>query len=270
MNNPGLGSKTTGRAVIIMIFCLFLLSIQYSIKAAAFSHTSQQNPLHITFLNGACHISGPIVFDSTDGPWYPGYSQSKSFYIKNESRLDCNLGSIKFEMESLNKLNDGSSVDPYTLDRFKEHMGVKLQMEGNSIFDDNLEVLENTGELLRKKTKIAYGQDKEFDLTIYMDVEADNSLQNLISEFNIIIECSASDDSPIKPPIYTPPPAPTPTPTPTPVPPEPTPAPTPMPDVLPIESILPSTGSFVDMNMLIVTGLLLSGIGSILLIKRKK
>lgn len=255
------------RATTLIIIFIILFGKTYIAKAECLSNKALEEPKYITFLTGAGVVSDHVLFDTSDGLWFPGCKRSKTFFVKNQSYSSCSLDSIKFDNLFLKKVKDLSDVSSDVYDDFMHAMNAELSMDDVVIFSGEFLDIENSKNILKAKGTIPSGKSKEFKFTVWMDEDAGENLQDLICKFDFIVQCSAYDKGPhnkrkIKHTVEK-----------ISVPPEPideVPEPEPEPEVLAEEDVndeepnvapLPKTGSSIDMGILLASGFFMIGLG---------
>ncbi len=276
-------------AWLFMIMCIMVVTYIDSKPALASEFLTESEGKQVYFLNEDSVASGPIFLEGDcPGGWTPGCSIKKAFYINNPTDEEFYIKEIKLDLslmdiEGKQAYKNGDDV----YEDFVRYVGARIEnTPAGDLYSDNLKLLSD-GITVDKIYIIDPGESRKFYFTMWMDEDAENSIQGLKCDFDIKFLCSSAEESEkynrhkkkhetgeraaklvsIKPPEK------------------------PSEDFTPdlsgdyispqtgapvpdgksgMAGLLPETGSIADMDSVVAAGVLIAGIGSILVFKKHK
>ena len=163
-----------------IIMVVFLLNT-FNVNAAVLDGSN--------FLLGDKKVHTLINLD--EKPIAPGMNIIKNFKIKNDTKYLYTIEAIKINNIKIEINNGLYNVDEIK-ESFKKALKFKLMSGSKTYFNETMKALENQ-RIFSEYVTLAKNEEQDFKLEVYFDESADNSLQNILCNFDIVLVCSYND-----------------------------------------------------------------------------
>jgi LPXTG-motif cell wall-anchored protein len=183
-------------AWLFTITCIMLVTCINSKSALASVFLTESKNEQVYFLNEAGITSGPIFLEGDcPGGWAPGRSVRKIFYINNPTDEEFYIKKIKVDLglKDIGGQAYKDSDDAYK--DFVRYIGARIEnADGGDLYSGNLKLLSD-GIAVDKIYAIDPKESRKFYFTMWMDENAENSIQGLKCDFDIRFLCNSVNNS---------------------------------------------------------------------------
>lgn len=175
--------------------------------------------------------SASEIFNKSDGLWYPGRLSYKSLYIKNSSEMISTVTGVEVK-EAIKDINGREILnDSLEYKNFNKFMQCRIDYGRKTVYQGSFSKLIEEGIKPDNKLKMDPNSEEKLDITVWMEKDSDNTIQGVEAIIDAVIRCNSED-------------------------------------VKAASSIIPKTGAFLDITMLVAIGLILMILGTMFVLKK--
>ncbi|ERI92105.1 hypothetical protein HMPREF1982_02645 [Clostridiales bacterium oral taxon 876 str. F0540] len=226
--------------LLMLLLIVLGISSMFNLKVYAEENNKTQS---IYYLNSNGIVNGTL-FSNEDVLW-PGRKISKEFYIANDNNFNCIIKNIVIDGELRNKNSVILNVEDIQYKEFMKNTFIKMYCDDKEIFSGNADSLIWIN--MPDETTINSYKKKKFVMEFYFDEAANKSAMDMKYILNMQTNFDATDSIS-------------------------TDIPSDISDMIEkgvLGTSLVQTGYFIDYNLLLISGALLTILGLALVLKKK-